>query len=574
MTNDHQKVQFVSHLVGDRFFTSPTLGKTIDQTEIKVHPLLKRDEIHRKRAKQMNRYAAYIRISSEEQVGNFSVNAQRRAIDAWVTAQDGKLVKVYIDEAQSGRTAERPEFQKLRRDAKQGKFDAIVVHRFDRFARNRTDALAIKSLLRHEYGIKVYSVSEPSEDSDGPIGALIEGIMESVADWYSRNLATETSKGKRERANQGLHNNRPPFGMDKTEGGVLYRNDDEMVGLELAFNLYATGQYSDRKIAHELNKRGYKSKTGKLFSTDTVRDMLQNRTYLGYIKYQPYACHSDGRRRYDGEIKWFEGKHEAVIDEKLFEKCQQIRAKKAKFSTYHPKFRHYLLRDLIFCAECLQNMPSGVTDDNFGKMRPQSQTKKDGAYLYYRCRARDFSRKCSQVSVRADVVEPQVVDILKNLKPPSNWRNLMVDAMGQLLGDQQLDERISEIKKVIERMDFRWDYGFITDQSAYLKERVKLQQEMEQLTPIPDDELERAADLLENFSAHWEAIAGDRKAQEALIHLIVARIWVRDEQMVAISLRPNYHITLGLDSEKPSERGEEGFIHGRERRDSNPRSPP
>jgi DNA invertase Pin-like site-specific DNA recombinase len=95
----------------------------------------------------------------------------------------------------------------MRLDARSGKFDALVVHRFDRFARNRSDSLAIKSLLRYDYGIKVLSVTEPSEDSDGAIGALIEGIMESVADWYSRNLSNETTKGKRERALQGYHNN-------------------------------------------------------------------------------------------------------------------------------------------------------------------------------------------------------------------------------------------------------------------------------------------------------------------------------------------------------------------------------
>lgn len=159
------------------------------------------------------RYAAYVRVSSEEQVDNFSIDAQKRAIQTWVVARgDGVLVKVYADEGKSGRTAERPGFLRMRRDARKGKFDALVVHKFDRFARNRTDALAIKSLLRYDYGIKVFSVTEPSEDSDGPIGALIEGIMESVADWYSRNLGTEVAKGKKERGNQGLHNNRALLG--------------------------------------------------------------------------------------------------------------------------------------------------------------------------------------------------------------------------------------------------------------------------------------------------------------------------------------------------------------------------
>ncbi len=142
------------------------------------------------------RYAAYVRISSEEQIGNYSIDAQKRAIEAWVHANGGVLAQVYVDEGNSGRTAERPAFKRLRHDARQRKYDAIIVHKFDRFARNRTESLAVKSLLRHDYGIKVFSVSEPSEDSDGPMGALIEGIMESVADWYSQNLSAETAKGK------------------------------------------------------------------------------------------------------------------------------------------------------------------------------------------------------------------------------------------------------------------------------------------------------------------------------------------------------------------------------------------
>lgn len=73
------------------------------------------------------------------------------------------------------------------------------------------------------------------------------------------------------------------------------------------------------------------------------------------------------------------------------------------------------------------------------------------------------------------------------------------------------------------------------------------------MIPIPDDELEQAADLLENFSTHWETIKHDRGAQETLVKLIVARIWVRDGRVVAISLRPNYHITLGVDGKDGAE---------------------
>lgn len=186
----------------------------------------------------------------------------------------------------------------MRRDARRGKFDALVVHKFDRFARNRTESLAIKSLLRNDYGVKVFSVSEPSEDSDGAMGSLIEGIMESVADWYSQNLGTETSKGKKERGIQGLHNNRAPFGLTKNKEKILVPDKNEIDGLKMAYEEYATDEYSDNDVATLLNDAGYKSKTGRPFSKDTVRDLLQNQTYLGKVKYQKYQRRSDGRRSY------------------------------------------------------------------------------------------------------------------------------------------------------------------------------------------------------------------------------------------------------------------------------------
>ena len=78
--------------------------------------------------------------------------------------------------------------------------------------------------------------------------------------------------------------------------------------------------------------------------------------------------------------------------------------------------------------------------------------------------------------------------------------------MGEMLGEQSIDERLATIRETIKRMDFRWDNGFITDEVDFMEKRLKLQQELEQYTPIPEDDLERAADMLENFATHWEAV--------------------------------------------------------------------
>lgn len=137
---------------------------------------------------------------------------------------------------------------------------------------------------------------------------------------------------------------------------------------------------------------------------------------------------------------------------------------------------------------------------------------------------------------------------------------------------------MAEIKQVIERMDFRWDHGFFTDQETYLAERVKLQEALEQLTPIPDDELQQAADMLENFAVYWQALEGDGPAQEELIKHMVARVWVKHDRVVAISLHPSYHIPLALGNKKPTaiavDWEKSSFVPDRKRRDSNPRSLP
>jgi site-specific DNA recombinase len=293
--------------VKPRFFIAPKLDarlKELIESPANLRTKIRKDIV-------IMRYAAYVRISSDEQIGNYSTEAQTRAIKTWVEAQGGQLIRIYCDEAQSGRTAQRPAFLEMRQDARKHKFDALVVHKFDRFARNRTDALAIKSLLRYDYNIKVFSVSEPSEDSDGPIGALIEGIMESVAEWYSKNLATEVAKGRKERHAQGYHNNNAPFGY-KREGKGLVQNPDEAPGVLLAFTHYATSNYSYNDIAHLLNEHGYISTSGRAFGKDAVRAMLTNQVYIGKVKYQGTHYDSNGKRTYTAPEEWLDAQHEPI----------------------------------------------------------------------------------------------------------------------------------------------------------------------------------------------------------------------------------------------------------------------
>lgn len=144
----------------------------------------------------IKRGACYIRVSTNDQL-EFSPDAQLKAIKKY--AKDNDIIidddYVFIDEGISGRKAsKRPAFQQMIKIAKSKpkKFDVILVHKFDRFARSREDSVVYKSLLRKECDIKVISITESIEDDK--FSVILEAMLEAMAEYYSLNLADEVKK--------------------------------------------------------------------------------------------------------------------------------------------------------------------------------------------------------------------------------------------------------------------------------------------------------------------------------------------------------------------------------------------
>ena len=123
------------------------------------------------------RVALYVRVSSDKQDVDLSVAGQLRALREYAARNACKVVEEFVDEAESGRTAHRPVFQRMVRQArfKPPPFESILVWKLSRFARNREDSIIYKSLLRKQ-GVQVVSITEPLEDS--PTGRMLEGIIE------------------------------------------------------------------------------------------------------------------------------------------------------------------------------------------------------------------------------------------------------------------------------------------------------------------------------------------------------------------------------------------------------------
>ena len=151
----------------------------------------------------MTPVALYARVSSDRQDVDLSVAAQLRALRDYAEKNGYLVAREYVDEAESGRIADRPQFTKMLDEASkpEAPFKEILVWKFSRFTRKREHAVAFKSMLRRR-GIRVVSITEQADDT--PTGKLLEAIIESVDEFYSENLAQEVTRGMREAASRGF----------------------------------------------------------------------------------------------------------------------------------------------------------------------------------------------------------------------------------------------------------------------------------------------------------------------------------------------------------------------------------
>ena len=159
--------------------------------------------------------ALYARVSSDKQDTDLSISSQLRALREYAEKQGYQVVREFVDEVESGRTISRPAFRDMISLAKRPDrtFEAILVWKYARFARNREDSIVYKTLLRKN-GVQVISINEPFEDT--PTGRLLEAIIESLDEFYSDNLGEEVTRGMRESASRGFYlSAKPPYGYRK-----------------------------------------------------------------------------------------------------------------------------------------------------------------------------------------------------------------------------------------------------------------------------------------------------------------------------------------------------------------------
>ena len=306
----------------------------------------------------------YTRVSTKEQfVMGLSPENQEKACSAFALSNGYGVEKVFIEEGESAKTANRTQLLELFGycSKNKGKIDALIVWKLDRLARSAEDHFMIKAMLL-KFGVKLMSATEPIDDS--PSGKLMETVLAGFAQFDNDVRTVRVSIGMQSRVKQGRWVWSAPLGYKNASDGagpILIKDELRADLIKHLFEEFSKGIYSQKEICYMANGLGLRTKAGKFISQQTMHKILSNKVYAGYI------CSSMVAE----DVK---GLHDALITEQIFYQCQDIISGKKSIanirSVNNPAFP---LRGLLRCADC------------GSKLTGSFSSGKSKKYGYYHC---------------------------------------------------------------------------------------------------------------------------------------------------------------------------------------------
>ncbi len=318
-------------------------------------------------------------------------------------------------------------------------------------------------------------------------GRLQFHILAVFADWYLRNLSRETKKGKLSRVLKGRHNNQPPIGYQVGEDGIASPDPDISEAVLQAFQAYASGAFTDAKIADFLNQTGLRTRKGRAWSKDAVRELLQNEFYTGHVEYR---------------CDLYPGEHPAIVSKELFDQVQQVRQLHARRPRgFGSTKRTYLLSALGRCAACGRTV--------------RAQGKAGESYAYYResSRLRGYS-DCPDAGrgLRREVVEYQVGAILMRFVLPEAWRQVILTQLAQNHHAALVAAQRERLHRRLQRFGQLYVDG-VYDRQAYEAERDAVREQLEALVAIEPENVLQAGTQLESLADVWPQASEDERKQ-------------------------------------------------------------
>lgn len=392
----------------------------------------------------------YARFSSENQK-NESIDFQIRAIKECAKRDNVDIIETYIDRAKSATTDKRPDFQRMIKDSKGGNFEIVYVFKLDRFARSKYDSVFYKrDLLKN--GVKVVSVTEQLDDS--PESVILESVLEGMADYYSKNLSNLVNRGMYEGGLKCIHmGGSAPLGLDvEKETRKYIINEEEAKAVRLIFEKYLQG-YTVISIITELNSRGFKTKKGASFGSNSIRNIIKNEKYCGTYVFNKSASkdafgkRNNNKTKDEKDIIRVKGAIPAIISEDDYNRAQALMETRKHGRQGRQKAKEiYLLSGIIKCS-CGHAM--------YGNRR---KPKGKPLYVSYRCGARHkkgVNSECKTPEIRKEYIEDYVLTELENFLVNDDTASNIVDNVNRYV-DQESNvyrEKLTYIEKELATID-------------------------------------------------------------------------------------------------------------------------
>jgi site-specific DNA recombinase len=398
-------------------------------------------------------YARYSSTNQREE----SIVRQIESIREFCEKNNLDLIEEYIDEAQSATTDRRDNFQRMMDDAMFGDWDFIVVYKMDRLSRNVADAMHYKKKLS-KVGIRLLSVIEDFDETT-PEGGFFNLITLGISEFYVKNLAREAFAGQMQNAKRAMATGGPPpLGYKFNKEKKLILNPEEVDAVKLIFKMFVNG-YSYKAIADTLNEKGFKTRYDNPFRAD-FHDTLKNRKYIGeYVYNLASKKNIDGTRNHhkkkpESEVVRIPGAVPRIIDDKTFEKAQEMMEQR-KHDPFIGQIRgKYLLTGLVKCDKCNYRM-SGHTNHNGRNKQIR---------IIYRCKTKKLIPKCDTKPINVKYLDAYVLKQISVLIKQSNrtkfhklLKNVIEETKVKIVEKiGNLDEKIKlykdEIKQITDRV--------------------------------------------------------------------------------------------------------------------------
>lgn len=454
----------------------------------------------------------YARYSSSSQ-REASIEEQVKVCRQFAERSDYTVVNVYSDSALTGKTDNRPAFQKLLRDSQKSLFQAVIVYSIDRFGRNLEQALSNASKIE-DNGILLLSATE--DFSNTPSGRLHRNMMMCYAQFYSDELSEKIKRGMDYNGERCLSTGgNIALGFKTAKDKKIEIDPDTAPIVQMIFEMYADGK-TVTEIVNHLNSLGYKTSRGASFNKNSLHTILKNKRYIGIYTYK-------GKETPGGIPR--------IISDELFNQVADIMAKNRKAPARSKAKVEYLLTTKLYCGYCKEMMTGFSATGKQGKI-----------YNYYICNGRK-AKTCDKKMVKKDYIEKLVVSQCRKLLTAPNI-NKIAKEVAAICAEERDTSNLQYLKKCLSENKRKHTNALNavleTDspsirQSLYEK-IAQLESECEQIEADIAKEIIPFPSLTEPkirffLTALKNGSVQDIKYQKALIRLFVNKIFLYDDRL-------------------------------------------